>query len=122
MPQKYERITNVQLLALVRFLKKKSRENDAKIWAYVAELLSRPRKLRAQVNLSRINRYTKEGDIVVVPGKVLGDGYLDHKVTIAAFAFSENAKKKIMEAGGRLMNIDELVNENPKGSGVKIIV
>jgi len=120
--RRYERITNVQLLALIKLLKKKAREHKARIWRYVAELLEKPKRLRPQVNISKINRYTQPGDIVVVPGKVLGAGILKHKVHVAAFSFSETAKKKILDAGGRVMNIEELVNENPKGSNVKIIV
>jgi len=120
--RKYERITNVQLLALIKFLKKKAREHRAKIWEYVAELLGKPRRLRPQVNISKINRHTQPGDTVVVPGKVLGAGILKHKVNVAAFAFSETAKRKIMDAGGKVLNIEELVEQNPKGSNVKIII
>jgi len=73
------------------------------------------------VNLSRINRHTSEGDVVVVPGKVLGAGLLRHPVTVAAFAFTRSARQKILEAGGKCLDIRELVELNPKGSGVKII-
>lgn len=120
--RRYERITNVQLLALIKFLKKKARENEASIWRRTAELLGKPRRLRAQVNISKISRYTQEGDTVLVPGKVLGAGILKHKVNVAAFAFSDTAKKKILDAGGTVMSIKELVERNPKGSNVKILL
>lgn len=122
MPKKYERITDVQRLMLIKLLKKVARENKAKIWRYVAELLQRPRRLRPQVNVYKINRYTKDGDTVVVPGKVLGAGFLDHKVTVAAYAYSETAKKKIEDAGGTVISIRELIEKNPKGSNIKIII
>ncbi len=114
--------TNVYYYALIKQLRKVSRENKAKIWRYVAELLDRPRRKRVIVNLSKINRLTKEGDTVVVPGKVLAGGDLTHPVTIAAYAFSEKAKEKITKAKGRAISILELVKENPKGSNVKIII
>ena len=122
MSPKYERITNVQKLMLIRYLKKLSRENNARIWRYVAELLQRPRRNKVEVNISKINRYTKEGDLVVVPGKVLGAGILDHPVTIAALAYSESARRKILEAGGQILSIEELASQNPKGSNIKVII
>lgn len=113
--------TNPQLIELIRLLRKKSREHEAKIWLAVAENLAKPRRQRRAVNISRLNRYTEENDVVVVPGKVLGAGEIDHPVTVAAFAFSEKAKEKIMNAKGKCLSIPELMEENPKGSNVKII-
>ncbi|MEX0569399.1 MAG: 50S ribosomal protein L18e [Candidatus Njordarchaeota archaeon] len=122
MAKKYERITDAQRLMLIKLLKKVARENKANIWRYVAELLQKPRRLRPQVNISKINRYTKDGDTIVIPGKVLGAGNLDHKVTVAAYSYSESAKEKIENAGGKVISIQDLINENPKGSNVKIII
>ncbi len=113
--------TNPELINLIRVLKKKSRENEAPIWRDVAERLSRTKRRRIAVNLSRLNRYTEKGDLVVVPGKVLGAGRLDHPIKVAALAFSEQAKMKILDAKGKCMSITDLLKLNPKGSNVKII-
>ena len=113
--------TDINLRRLIRYLRKKSNEEDVKIWKDVAWRLERPRRQRAEVNLSRINRHTKEGDIVIVPGSVLGAGTLDHKVIVAAWKFSEKAKEKILQAGGEAIAIEDLVERNPKGSGVIIM-
>ncbi len=112
--------TNIHLRLLISRLRKKARENDAKIWRRVAEMLAKPRRQRIAVNISRINRYTKPGDVVVIPGKVLGSGVLDHKVVVAAWSFSQKAYEKISEKG-ECLSIDKLVERNPKGSNVKII-
>ena len=114
-------IQNPELRELIRFLRRKYGEVGAKIWRDVAERLSRPRSRRAEVNVSKINRYTRPGDVVVVPGKVLGAGRIDHPVCVAAFAFSASARRKIEAAGGECISIRELVERNPKGSGVKIM-
>ncbi|RLF16634.1 MAG: 50S ribosomal protein L18e [Thermoprotei archaeon] len=113
--------TNPQLRSLVYFLRKSWRQHGARIWLDVAKRLARPRRRRIAVNLSRINRYTGEGDVVVVPGKVLGFGTLEHPVTVAAFSFSKSAREKIEAAKGKCLSIKELVELNPKGSRVKII-
>ena len=114
--------TNIVIRRTLRELRKAANQNNAPIWDYVAELLERPRRLRFAVNLSKINRYTKPGELVVVPGKVLGAGTLDHPVTVAALGFSEQALEKIRAAGGRAIHILQLIRENPRGSGARIII
>jgi large subunit ribosomal protein L18e len=113
--------TNPELIQLIRFLKKKGREQEAGIWRDVAKHLSKAKHLRAAVNLSRINRCTQKGDAVVVPGKILGAGSLNHSVTVAAFNASETAKEKLAAAKAKYLSIPELVEKNPTGATVKII-
>lgn len=112
---------NPELLNVIRSLKKKAKENDADIWRDIATRLSSSKRRRVAVNLSRINRYTKEKEIVVVPGKVLGAGKLEHSLIIAAFNFSKQATMKISAAKGKSLTIPELLKSNPKGSNVKIM-
>ncbi len=114
--------TNIIIRRTIRMLRKYARQYRAPIWRYVAELLERPRRLRIVVNVSKINRYTREGETVVVPGKVLGAGEIDHPVTVAAIAFSKQAVEKIKAAGGRVLHILQLLEENPRGSRVRIII
>lgn len=113
--------TDVNLRRLIRYLRKKSKEENVKIWKDIAWRLERPRRQRAEINVSKINRYTKEGDMIIVPGKVLGAGKLGHRVIVAAWQFSETAKEKIINAGGEAITIEELIERNPKGSGVIIM-
>jgi len=113
--------TNIRLRKLISMLKKKANETNAAIWDYVAELLSLPSRRRVVVNISKIQRYANDGDVIVVPGKVLGAGVLNKKVTVAAVTFSMKALEKINLAGGRVLTIEELLSQNPKGSGVKVI-
>jgi large subunit ribosomal protein L18e len=113
--------TNPELIKLVDFLKKQSRENKAEIWRDIAERLAKPRRKYVAVNLSRLNRYTQKSETVVVPGKVLATGEIDHSVTIAAFDFSDKAKEKIDAVNGKCLSIYDLIEKNPRGSNVKII-
>ncbi len=113
--------TNPELIQLIRFLKKQGREKNADVWRDVAEHLSNARRQRIAVNLSRINRHTQKSDVVVVPGKVLGAGALDHAVTVAAFSASGKAKEKLAAAKAKYLSIAELVEKNPEGAKVKII-
>lgn len=113
--------TNIVIRKTIRLLKKASKENKVKIWKDVAERLEKPSRQRIIVNVSRINRHIKDGDIVLVPGKVLGAGKIDHRVTVAALSFSKLAYEKIVSAGGKCVHILDLLSLNPKGSNIKII-
>jgi large subunit ribosomal protein L18e len=113
--------TNARLLDLISGLKEQSRDKNVPLWRDIALRLERPTRNAAEVNLSRINRYTKEKDLILVPGKVLGAGELNHQLTVAAVSFSEGARSKIIEAGGSCLSIEELMNKNPEGSRVRII-
>src|SRR5664280_1332808 len=113
--------TNPNMKVIVASLKEKSYTEDAAIWKDVAKRLEKPTRQSAEVNISDINRYTTPDEMVLVPGKVLGNGTLDHKVKVAAMSFSKSAEEKIATAGGECMDILEVVEKNPKGSGIRTV-
>ena len=115
------RATNPELITLIQSLRKKSHENQVAIWRYLADRVSTSKRRRIAVNVSRLNRHTREGETVAVPGKVLGAGIVDHPINVAAFAFSDQARSKILEAKGKCFSIKALIKENPKGTNVKVI-
>jgi large subunit ribosomal protein L18e len=51
----------------------------------------------------------------------LGSGSLSKKLTVAAYDFSESAKKKIAAAGGKHLTIPEMVKKHPDGAGIRIM-
>jgi large subunit ribosomal protein L18e len=114
--------TDPNTRALINALRKTSTKHNVGIWKRVAELIARPARQRATVNIGKISRHTNAGDIIVVPGKVLGSGNLSHKVTVAALNASTSARTVIVGAGGSLISINELLTQVPKGKGVTIIV
>ncbi len=116
-----KRKSNPNLVTLIDFLLNEAAKNDAAIWKVVAEKIAKPRQLYAEVNVSKLEKYAKPDEYVIVPGKVLGSGSITKPVKVAALGFSETAKRKIEEAGGQCMKIEELVKVNPRGSGVRIV-
>jgi large subunit ribosomal protein L18e len=108
--------TNPVLLNTIELLQ----EQNASVWNEVAENLGKVNRRRPEVNLSDIERNTEDGDTVVVPGKVLGSGRLTKDVEVAAFKASNSAKNHINE-NGEFKFIEDLVDENPEGSDVKVI-
>lgn len=113
--------TNIVLRTLIRDLRKAANSRKAPIWDYVAEMLERPSRRRVVVNVSRLNRVASDGEVLLVPGKVLGSGFIDKKVTVAALSFSLRAVEKIKGAGGSVMSVKELLSNNPGGSGVRVV-
>jgi large subunit ribosomal protein L18e len=109
--------SNFYIRKLIRDLWK----TKIKIWKTVSKKLSGPRRNRVKANLYHINKHTKKNDVIIVPGKILGMGELDHTLTIACLEYSKSAKKKVESSGSKLISIEELLELNPKGSGVKII-
>lgn len=116
-----EKPTNPILRGLIRKLRKKGKELGANIWEDLADRLSRSNRSRSEVNISRLNRNSEEGETVIVPGKVLGSGTLEKSISVAAFNFSNKAKKRIRASGGEVLSIEELLDKNPEGENVKII-
>ena len=112
---------NEQLQTLIKELKTISIENDSRIWKSIALDLEAPTKRRAAVNLSKIDRFSENDDVIIVPGKVLSMGNLSKKVTIAAYKFSHDALHKIKASGSKVINLHELAKKNPKGNKVKIL-
>ncbi|MCX6694785.1 MAG: 50S ribosomal protein L18e [Candidatus Altiarchaeota archaeon] len=106
---------------LIKAVEKLAKNENSNLWATVAKELSRVRRNRREVNVYKIDKYTASGDTIIVPGKVLGDGFLGHKVAVAAFRFTQGAEKKIKDSGGEVMSILDLMKKNPKGSKIKLM-
>jgi large subunit ribosomal protein L18e len=113
--------TNPMLKQLIEDLKKTSYQIKSPFLLAIAEKLNRPRRQRVEVNLADINRNCQDGDVIVVPGVVLGYGELTKKVTISAWRFSRPALEKIKKSESKAMSIQELVKKNPRGTGVRIM-
>jgi large subunit ribosomal protein L18e len=107
--------TNPELVRTIIEAKKK------KGWTEIAEILSSPRINKISMNLDKINETAKEGETIIIPGKVLSEGDLDKKIKIVAFNFSEKAKEKISKSKGEFSTILEEIKKNPEAKNVRII-
>jgi large subunit ribosomal protein L18e len=121
MMNRHRHKTNNHLVELISLLKRESFEHKAQIWKDIAKRLESPSSQWAEVNLSRLDRFCDKGEVIIVPGKVLGSGELDKALTVAAYASSASARDKIKKAGGKLLSIQELLKQNPKGSKIRIM-
>lgn len=113
---------NLELQKLILELKILGDKHNINLWKRIAKELEKPRRIRRKVNLYKINKYTRDNEIALVPGKVLSLGELNKKITVAAYQFSDTAREKINSIG-KAISIKELIekNPNPKGKRIRII-
>ena len=104
-----------------RELKRASALHNAPIWAKLAEYALKPSSARRNINLKRIGQLTKDNDVVVFPGKVLGTGNVPHSITLFSFSISAKALSKIKGAGGKVVTHTSLIDSNPTGRGVVLL-
>ena len=109
---------NAQLISLIQ----KLRITGKPLWGKVAYELAKPRRMRVEINLNKLDAYAKDNETILVPGKVLGSGQIAKKATVAAFSFSESAKKLINDAGGKTLTIEDLFSTNPEGKNILILI
>jgi len=107
--------TNKDLVDAIILAKK------SKAWNEVAAILSGPRSRRINLNLGEISKISKDGETIVVPGKILSQGEIDKKIKIVAFGFSENARKKIIDSKSEAVSIFNEINKNPAAKGIRIL-
>lgn len=112
-----QRKNNEVLVETLRAAKRTGNE----FWMQIASILSGPRRQKIAVNLDGVEKTTKEGDIIVVPGKVLSQGDLTKKVAIVAFTFSERAKEKLLKTKSQALTILEEIKKNPQAKGLRMV-
>jgi len=90
-------------------------------WLKVANILSSSRRNKETINLGKIDEESKQGEIIVVPGKVLSQGDVTKKIRVVALSFSEEAIKKLLKSKSEILSILEEIKKNPSAQGIKIL-
>lgn len=111
--------TNYQLQQLLAELDGKALQSN--FWRRIIKDLKKSSRQRRIVNLYKIDKFARNGETIVVPGKVLSVGEISKKIDIAAMFFSSGAIKKINAANGKALSIKELLEKNPQGKKVRIL-
>ncbi|MEK6741925.1 MAG: 50S ribosomal protein L18e, partial [Nanoarchaeota archaeon] len=110
------RKTNNELVETTIAAKKKVK------WLEVASILSSPRRESIDLNLGQIDFLAKEGDVVVIPGKVLSQGEIKKKIRVVAYKFSEKAKEKLLKEKIQISSIMDEIKKNPEAKGVRVLI
>jgi len=110
-----EKKANRELVETVIAAKKKEG------WFRVAEILSGSRRNSLGLNLGEIEEGAKDGETIVIPGKVLSQGELGKKVKLVALKFSEKAKEKLLKSKIQFSSIDEEIKNNPGAKDIRVL-
>ncbi len=105
--------TNKVLFDTIQDLRKLSNKTGVNVWKAVAIKLAGTASQRPMVNLGKIDSLVKDGESIIIAGKVLGDGVFAKKITIVAFAASESAIVKLEAAGSKFVKIKDYIANKP---------
>jgi large subunit ribosomal protein L18e len=113
---------NKLLIKLYKFL---ARRTDSKFCATVLKRLHMSKINQPPMGLHRLSKYmSKKGDkTAVIVGKVTDDVRMNEcpKMSVCALGFTENARKRIVAAGGECITLDQLALKAPKGSNTVLL-
>ena len=94
-----------------------------KKWIEAAGMLASPRRKKLSLNFDEIEKKAEKikENIIVVPGKVLGDGELKKKIKLVALSFSKHAEEKLKKGKADFSTIKDEIKSNPEAKNVKVL-
>lgn len=102
-----------------------ARRTDSKFNGIVLKRLCMSKSNKPPLSLSAVAKYMKgkTDKTAVIIGTVVDDERMFEvpKLTVAALRFSEKARERILEAGGSVLTLDELIMKSPKGSNTVLL-
>ncbi len=115
--------TKLETRKLAAELEKHAKKTKQKIFLVLSREIGKPRRLRAAVNLRKLGKLAQANakKVLVVPGKVLSLGNATAGMQVAAFSFSIEAKKKILEAKGKAISLKELAESKIKANETVLV-
>ena len=114
---------NPYMRLLIKLYKFLDRRTDSAFCATVLKRLHMSRVNQPPISLARLAKYNKEGKTSVIVGKVTDDVRLLEcpAMSVCALAFTENARKRIVAAGGECLTFDQLALRAPKGANCVLL-
>mmetsp|Transcript_4892 Transcript_4892/g.9328 ORF Transcript_4892/g.9328 Transcript_4892/m.9328 type:complete len:193 (-) Transcript_4892:198-776(-) len=110
------------LIKLYKFL---ARRTESNFCATIVKRLHMSKVNHPPIGLNRLAKYmkNKDGKIAVIVGKVTDDVRMLEvpQLTVCALSFTENARKRILAAGGECLTFDQLALRAPTGSNTVLL-
>jgi large subunit ribosomal protein L18e len=110
--KKIKRKTNPELVDTINLCKKNNQ-------IILAKKILRPIRIQSKMNLSELSKIKE--DKIIVCGKVLAQGEINSKKTIAALSFSSSAIEKLKKEKCEILTIKQLMEKSEKIEDYKII-
>jgi large subunit ribosomal protein L18e len=116
---------NVYVLLLIKLYRFLARRTNSAFNRVILKRLLMSRVNRPPMSLSALvrNLKGKETKLVVVVGKVINDERLlvVPKLQVVALSFSETARARILQAGGKVLTFDQLALLRPTGKDTVLL-
>jgi len=113
--------TNIVVRKLIDDILEKGYKENIRFLINLAKQLKTPTRRKIEANLGKLQRLCKDGETIVIPGKLLSYGELNKKLTIACLSYSKTAREKAEKSGSKIISIEELIKQNPTGKNVRLI-
>jgi len=72
-------------------------------------------------NINEIDKKTKEGEKVLIVGKILSQGEISKRISLVALNYSKKAEEKLLKAKCEFSKISDEIKKNPEAKGLKIL-
>ena len=116
---------NVYLRLLIKLFSFIARRAESKFATVISKRLCMSRINNPPLSLSRLARYMKDkdGKIAVIVGTVTNDARLLEipSLKVCALRFTEDARARIVKAGGECLTFDQLALQSPTGSNTVLL-
>jgi large subunit ribosomal protein L18e len=111
---------NLEKKEIISKLYETCKSKKKEIYLSIAKELEKSNRKEVKVNLDKLEKlkYIKEGDIVVIPGKVLGTGILNKNIIIYSYNCSKVASDKLKS---NIKNLNDFCKDNINYKVAKII-
>lgn len=115
--------TKTSTRELIVKLDKHRKASNENAYGVLTALMGVSTRERAEVSLAHLEKMSTlyKDKILVVAGKVLSKGELSAPLHVAAYAYSETAKKKILAAKGKAMTLNEIVEQKVPASKMILV-
>ena len=119
--------TNLYHRLLIKLYKFLARRTDSKFNKIVLKRLSQSNTIRYPISISKLTKHVQDSknkdQILVVVGNVLNDERLFNvpKLRVCALRFSEEARRRILKAGGQVITFDKLAKLAPLGENTLLL-
>jgi large subunit ribosomal protein L18e len=105
----------------VAAVKSAAKASKKPVYKRALKMLSKKVNLLAEVNVGKLDTLSTDDGVLLVPGKVLGEGYVTKKMHVGAVAFTASAVQKINSAGGEALLMKDFVAKFGEGKGVALV-
>lgn len=102
-------------------VKSAAKASGKPVYKRAAKMLSKKNNQLVEVNVGKLDAVSSKGNVLLVPGKVLGEGDVSKKLYVGAVAFTASAIQKITSAGGEALLMKDFVVKFGESKGVFLV-